>query len=326
MTAVDTTPTSSDTPEQEQELGILEDPAGLLEGALPWAISVVFHLMIFLLMFLMVWVVQTTASDEALPVAEASLADLMDNHLQSGSDDPDLELTQSTVPVEAEDFAAHDLNLLNEVADQAHSDLSIIGIGAGASGGELADYGLTVGGLGEGPSFFGLGRGEKQARRICYVIDRSGSMVDELDFVKEEVYRSIDRLHRIQQFHIIFFSGGPPIEAQLRSERSGDRFVHAIKEYKKAAFEFLVNIEAGGSTDPIQAIKSAIDQKADLIYFLTDGEFSPELIEKLRVWNKNEKVRIYTIAFIRRTGEDLLRQIAKENGGDYRFVSEDELY
>ena len=56
------------------------------------------------------------------------------------------------------------------------------------------------------------------------------------------------------------------------------------------------------------------------------GEFSPEVVEQLRLWNKEDKVRIYTIAFLRRNGEDLLRQIARENGGEFRFVSEDDLY
>ncbi|MCZ6654232.1 MAG: VWA domain-containing protein, partial [Planctomycetota bacterium] len=180
-------------------------------------------------------------------------------------------------------------------------------------------YGLSTAGLGEGPSFFGLGRGALHARKICYVVDRSGSMVDELDYVKEEVMRSINRLHRVQQFHVIFFSGGPPIEAPPK------KFVHAIKNYKKQAFEFLSTIEAGGSTEPSKAMSRAIRLGADLIYFLTDGEFAPTLVEQLKKWNKDQKVRIYTIAFLRRNGEDLLRQIARQNGGEFRFVSEDDL-
>ncbi len=84
-------------------------------------------------------------------------------------------------------------------------------------------------------------------------------------------------------------------------------------------------IEAGGSTEPSKAISRAIRLEADLIYFLTDGEFAPTLVEQLKKWNKNQKVRIYTIAFLRRNGEDLLRQIARQNGGEFRFVSEDDL-
>ena len=312
---------SEQAPQADPNLAgsILDDPGQFLNALLPWAISLVFHVMIFLLMFLVVWVVRVTGMDEPLPLSEARLTEYLDDTIAPGLQNPDLQLPDEIVPFNRESTAEQKLDLLSEVTAVNKSDISIIGIGAGAASGDLTKYGLTTAGLGEGPSFFGLGRGALHARKICYVVDRSGSMVDELDYVKEEVMRSINRLHRVQQFHVIFFSGGPPIEAPPK------RFVHAIKEYKKQAFEFLSMIEAGGSTEPSKAMSRAIRLGADLIYFLTDGEFAPTLVEQLKKWNKDQKVRIYTIAFLRRNGEDLLRQIARQNGGEFRFISEDDL-
>lgn len=300
--------------------GILDDPGELLNAILPWVISLVFHVFVFLLMFLIVWVVRVTGTDEPLPISEARLSEYLDDTISANLANPDLQPPEEFIPISEQSVTDQQLDLLSEVATVAKSDLSIIGIGAGAASGDLAQYGLSTAGLGEGPTFFGLGRGEMHARHICYIVDRSGSMVDELDYVKEEVVRSVNRLHRVQQFHIIFFSGGPPIEAPPK------KFVHAIKNYKKQAFEFLSGIEAGGSTEPSKALSRAIRLGADLIYFLTDGEFSPDVVQQLRRLNKEHKVRIYTIAFLRRNGEDLLRQIARENGGEFRFVSEDDLY
>lgn len=309
------------------EASILDDPGRLVNAILPWAISLVFHITVFLFMFLVVWVVQARREEQLLPISHAELSDDFDPAMFQGLDDPRLEVSEELVPIQGQAIYDQPIDLLREVAAAGHGaaggsggdGIAIIGIGAGGGTGELSQYGLSTVGLGEGPSFFGLGRGELDTRRICYVVDRSGSMVDELDYVKEEVRRSIERLHRVQQFHIIFFSGGPPIESPP------GRFVHAIREYKAQAFEFVSTIEADGSTDPGPALGRAIQLGADLIYFLTDGEFQPDVLEKLRIWNKDKKVRIYTIAFVRRNGEDLLRQIARENKGEFKFVSEDDL-
>ncbi len=309
-----------DAPEREAAPAEHRGLGTLLNSALPWAISLVFHVLVFVLMFLVVWVVQANRAVEQLPISDARLSDYFDEPMSRGTQNPDLEVAQEAVAAVSRSSTEQRIDLLDEVTPQPRTDLSIIGIGAGSGGGELAKYGLSAVSLGEGPSFFGLGRGETRARKICYIVDRSGSMVDEFDYVKEEVARSISRLHRVQQFHVIFFSGGLPLEAPPR------KFVHAIHEYKKAAFEFIEAVEASGSTDPIPAVGRAIQLGSDLIYFLTDGEFSPDLITRLRDWNRDHSVRVYTIAFVRRNGEDLLRQIAQENGGEFRFVSEADLY
>ena len=62
---------------------------------------------------------------------------------------------------------------------------------------------------------------------------------------------------------------------------------------------------------------------------MTDGEFDPSIVEKLRRWNPRQRVKINTIAFLYELGDvagvPLLRRIAREHGGVYRFVGAEDL-
>lgn len=194
-----------------------------------------------------------------------------------------------------------------------------VGVGTGG-GGDLDRYGM--GGLGGGgaPSFFGLGGEARGTRNIVYVVDRSGSMLTTLEGVKKELVESVGKLRRTQKFHVVFFNSGAPLENPPR------RLVSAIQAHKQEFFNFLGQIAAGGSTDPRPAMRRAFAVEPDLIYFLTDGEFDEGLIELLDVLNRGRRVRIYTIAYVSQAGAPLLERIAREHNGQYRFVSEEEIF
>jgi len=144
-------------------------------------------------------------------------------------------------------------------------------------------------------------------------------MTDTFDFVRQEMKRSIGALRRSQKFHVVFFNVGDPVENPPRE------LVAAIPANKAQAFQFVDSILPGGGTDPESAMRRAFAVEPDIIYFLTDGEFRPELVQRLREWNQKEKTRIFTIAFVGSGGTALLEQIARENGGEFRFVSENHL-
>jgi hypothetical protein len=194
---------------------------------------------------------------------------------------------------------------------------SITGLGAGGS--DFGGYGLGAGPGGTGPRFFGLGGTARGAQNIVYVVDRSGSMTGTFGAVRDELKRSVERLRRSMRFHVILFNAGPPLENPAK------QLVHASREEKAALAEFLDTIQPNDGTDPIPAMRRAFALGPDVIYFLTDGEFEPQLLEELRKWNQNKKVRIFTIAYVSPTGATLLEQIAREHNGQYRFVSEHDL-
>ena len=152
-------------------------------------------------------------------------------------------------------------------------------------------------------------------------------MFDTFDYVRSEMKRSISRLKPIQDFHVIFFASGAPEENQAKM------LVAATGNYKKQAYNYLQGVVAEGQTKPKQAIQRAFAVKnkrgkhAQLVYLLTDGEFDPEIVKQIETMQSrlSTKIKINTIGFIYRSGERILKQIAEQNGGVYKFVSRDDL-
>ena len=212
--------------------------------------------------------------------------------------------------------AAEAIEQLAGISTQKLPELSIIGIGAG--GGDIARGGLTLGG-GAGPEFFGLGATAPGVRTIVFVVDRSGSMVGTFAAVRAELKRSISALRRSQKFHVIFFNSSDPIENPPM------RPVNAVDANKREFFGFLENVTPGGGTRPEQAMRRALALEPDLIYFLSDGLFEVELLDRLDEWNRTRRTKIFTIAYLDQSGRKLLESIARQHGGEFRFVTEDEL-
>ncbi len=282
-----------------------------------WAISFLIHL---LLLCCMVVLVFPFAPKESQPNAPVALAEIV-----GSIDAPDFVPTPAPQPAQSlatfqqalEQFTPREFTPLDAMKAFKKPELSIIGIGAG--GGDFADLGLSIG-HGEGPEFFGLGRTSRGARKIVYVVDRSGSMTDTFVYVQQELRRSISALRRSQKFHVIFFNAGRPLENPPR------RLVSAIRAHKETFLEFLEGVGPKGGTNPGPALHRALDLEPDLIYLLSDGvDFDADLLEKLKTWNENRKVEIYTIAYLDRSGSELLQLIARQNNGKFKYVTEHDL-
>jgi len=311
----------ADTPRLAEGIVIRKRDWGYyLERSLPWAASLIFHLGILVLMAFVVWSVQQVSRQRRIIVPAARLSDEPGSGLKSArpespSADQDLLSEMSLdlpVPTEPQTPA--------ETPGRADMPLSVIGLGAGGAGTPLSAFSATGGGAGAAPSSSFMGTGGN-AYRICYVIDRSGSMVLEFDLVKRELIRSIQQLEPQQAFHLIFFSAGQPVENPPK------RFVPATDYNKVRAIQFIKKIVPEGLTDPAPALKRAfaLRPRPDLIYFMTDGDFDPAILQSLRQWNRDGATQINTIAFLNRAGEPLLRRIAAEHHGQYRFVGQEEM-
>jgi len=206
-------------------------------------------------------------------------------------------------------------NPFPDVADNGLQQLDVIGVGGG--GHHIGGWeGLGNGGRG---GFFGTGGDETGPRKFVYIVDRSGSMTDSIDFVKYELKRSIGELSDEQEFHVIFYSSGPPVEMPTR------RLVPANERNKQLAFEFIDGIVPQGETDPSKAIERAFACQPELIYLLTDGEFDRQIIDLCKRLNSGGKVTIHTIGFLYQSGADVLKQIANDNGGNFKLVTEQDL-
>jgi hypothetical protein len=194
-----------------------------------------------------------------------------------------------------------------------------IGTGNDKIGGEVGPWGPGDKPGGERLFPPGPEPASEEGRRIVYVVDRSGSMTDSLDFVKYELKRSLQELGETAEFHIVFFSSGPPMEMATR------RLVAATPRNRSMAMEFIDTVIATGGTDPVQALERAFAAQPDVIYLLTDGEFDQAIVGHVKRLNVGGKVRVSTIGFLYYPNNRVLREIAAQNGGEYKFVSEADL-
>jgi hypothetical protein len=181
------------------------------------------------------------------------------------------------------------------------------------------------GGNGDGSSsraateFFGIG-GYGQV--FVYVVDCSGSMNDndKFDRARYELLKSIEQLGKDQQYFVIFYNHTMyPMESQKPLVATQDNLAKTT--------EWINRAEPMGGTNPMPALMLALSLKPDAIYFLTDGQFDLGVMQDLRNRNRTNLklhmhvVPIHTICFYDRSAEGMMKMIARNSGGEYRYVN-----
>ncbi len=194
------------------------------------------------------------------------------------------------------------------------------GLGAGDAG---AGSGLGTGGAGGGAaSFFGV---EARGTRFAYIIDISGSMdtgigigeMKRLDLLKTELRKSIQALLENAQFFVLTFSD----DAKPLGGRIG--WSPGTEAGKTTANRLIANIVSEGATMPLPAFEMVfrnLRPRPDAIYFMTDGEFDPDVALRVGRMNSEYRIPIHAITFISDQGQDAMKKIAKESGGTYTHV------
>src|SRR5687767_13388581 len=198
-----------------------------------------------------------------------------------------------------------------------------VGVGSGEGGGAAAPFGVPGGGMGAGPRFMGLGGGAG-VKTVAYVCDASGSMMGlPFDLLKIELKKAVDMLLPSQAFNICFFQKGAaePFSKQLQVANPAN---------KARAYQWLQDMTVASNSDPIPTLKLVFAQRPQLMYLLTDGAFDDNdaVIAEIKKLNAQKQTRINTIAFFspdapasdRKVCEDVLRRIAEENGGRFKVV------
>jgi VWA domain-containing protein len=168
--------------------------------------------------------------------------------------------------------------------------------------------------------FFGIGG---YGKSFVYVVDCSSSMLDagKFDRARYELLQSIEQLSKDQSYFVIFYN-------HQAHPMLGEHPVRATEDQIKKTTQWVQGFEAGGGTFPLPALLQALSMRPDAIYFLSDGQFDPSTIQELRTRNRGNvrlhtrPIPIHTIAFYDRFAEGLMRAIARNSGGDYRFVGE----
>lgn len=203
-----------------------------------------------------------------------------------------------------------------------------------AAAGELSEL-LASGGSGQnsdevgGPSaeFFGV---QARGHRFVFVVDSSNSMhYGKLEAAKKELLYAIRRLSSDQFFYVIFFSGQTLPMSLDGSGEPTKELVPATNENILRLEEWVATVDVSPWTDPHESIKRALAMQPDAIYLLSDGRFTDngETLRLLKRENvdrsgklRKPKVKIHTVGFHQRDGETTLKSIARNYGGQYRFI------
>ncbi len=175
--------------------------------------------------------------------------------------------------------------------------------------------------------FFGV---KAAGNTFCYVVDVSPSMKKDNAFAsaKAELVRSLSLLKPKQRFYISFFGG--EIERLKLGGRDEELYpVYATPENLQKALIWIdrVRVQEKG-LPPNNALNEAIKMDPDGIFLLFDGDTTVDVAAYLRKANRSDDiisggtplVPIHTIGFFTQEFEALMKRIASENSGVYRFV------
>lgn len=324
------------------DITILE-PESPAERAMPWLSSLLLHAGLGLLAAFTAFAVTAAIAppDEdavaiVMPVAPGDLVERAGTPNLGTGDDPTTP-TQNLLDLSTSGWDVHgtaDSRSLTFDGGEAGQALTIAigggmtadGIGAGKGSGKG-----TGTGNGDGVPGYLARFGSKWneggiygipgAKRIVYVLDHSGSMMDSFDFLRTEVKRQVRKLTPMHQFSVIMFSEEVDILGPERLQRGKE---DVITDVTRRLDNVVLKGRNDEALDPFQkALEKAVAMQPELIIFLTDGKFDPRLITALDRLNKDRKIRISTIAFVSDEAEyhKQLKALAETHGGAFRFVS-----
>ena len=199
-------------------------------------------------------------------------------------------------------------------------------LGRTGGGGKMAPFGTVQGQGGIKAKFFGLGG---NAKKLVYVVDASGSLLNSFPAVVSALKRSINELSDKQRFTVIFFQRDTAIEVPPRRLKVADA------QTKKHVGDWLAegNIITQGTSNPVTALKLAFNYRPDLIFVLSDNitgakEYEidqRDLLNQLDQLNKSRKTKINTIQFLYPDQFGTLKLISDAHGGLHKFVSAEDV-
>jgi len=152
---------------------------------------------------------------------------------------------------------------------------------------------------------------------IVYVVDRSGSLSEHADFVKNELAKAVNKLNSTQRVNVFYFSDGP-------IESLDEGLVPATEDNKQKVFRKLGELEFRGKTEPLEAMKRALALDTELMYLFTDGGFDEALVDEiLRVNNARAKPARINVLFFPVHGDEpdaALKRLVEQSKGRLKMV------
>ena len=138
-----------------------------------------------------------------------------------------------------------------------------------------------------------------------------------MERAKAELRRSIRALPDFAKFYVVFYSD------RLAEPPSQEGWNLARAPVIRRISNWIQGLYAKDNTIPLPAFRRvfSLKERPDVIYFLTDGEITNMTARQVAALNnRGLRTVINTIAFGDASSQALLKQIALDSGGVYRFV------
>jgi hypothetical protein len=154
---------------------------------------------------------------------------------------------------------------------------------------------------------------------VSFVIDHSLSMKNNGKSVRArtELLKTLETMGAAKTFYVLFFhSGGYEGMPGLGPMPATPENIHAITNWL-----FTVGHRFG--SDPTKGMSRALEMlpAPDTVWLLSDGKFSKSAVQAIHQANLPVKAHINTVALYSAEGEEVMREIADDNHGSYRFIA-----
>ena len=173
----------------------------------------------------------------------------------------------------------------------------------------------------EGTSFHGI---KGYGRNFIFVIDCSRSMGSRFDMARKGLIEALLELDEQYSVQVIFFDRYIHLPMDDFGQVSANA-LPATKGNVERLIRWIASIQLGPGGSPHRALTLALETEPDLIYLLSDGEFSVEVVSEITQHNQRldgfgdpRRVSvIHTIDYGAVEKDSALRELARLNGGKY---------
>lgn len=269
---------------------------------------------------------QLAFSASATQTAEASVETFTLEPVEEVAES--LETNQEEEPV-AETSPLGEVAISEVAVDVAAATVPGAAAPSGAQAADLASSQLT-GASENRVQFAGVDGG---GNHFVYLVDSSNSMRN-FNEARQELLRSVEALQADQRFYVIFYDEMPALMRLTAANQDEPTSVLATAENKLALRRWAMTIGQEKGRSPIETLEFAFQLEPDVIFLLSDGEFSAATEEVIQKSNRHENLFgesqlvsiIHTIRYPGHSNagaakaEIQMRRIAENNGGQYRNV------
>lgn len=321
-----------------------------LAGATGFLLSVVIHLALLLLMALVAWVsdpespqlvVELSSSESVNTVTSVFSASFDHDQQFEVSESYGFQLVDVTAMLDASELSPPEYP---EIETQGESEQQLAGIHTAQNQDveELTEGDRKV-------EFFGT---HAYGNEFAFVLDISGSMGrgtgSRMRRARAELVDAVRQLKPSQSFAVVLYNEGTLVFGA--SSRNESPLMRATRDSKRRFERWIARVTPAGGTFPGEALSIAGACVPDAVFFLSDGEFDYEQLRgmpnpldrffeqfgnarsrakrpamnrmtpKLALDSYDKKTVVHTIALESEVSWPLMQKIAKDKGGEFRFI------